>query len=741
MSLGFITRLFPFIAWLREYSLRHLRLDAVGGVTVALVLIPQSMAYAQLAGLPAYYGLYAAFLPPTVAALFGSSRQLATGPVAIVSLMTAAALEPIAVAGSEAFIAYAILLALMVGLFQLALGILRLGMIVNFLSHPVVSGFTNAAALIIASSQLSKVFGVSVDKGAHHYDTIINVVREAMTFTHLPTLAMAVLAFAIMIVLRRLNPKIPNVLLAVLVTTLLSWGLRFEKNDVISVAQISSEKVVLAIEEFNSTVESIESKSEARLQVQRTIDSLEQVQLAEVRPLLESHHALNLLDAELADLKEELSARRTWLRRCCLGNDRGANNGTWFLLGPEGSDNDETGGGRWRINIANGLIDAEAVMIAEGGAVVGTIPKGLPRFSVPQFDFSIALHLFSAAMVIALLGFMEAISIAKAMAARTGQRLDVNQELIGQGLANLAGSFFRSYAVSGSFSRSAVNIQAGAVSGLSNVVSSVVVVVVLLFLTPLLYHLPQASLAAIIMVAVIGLVNVKSFVHAWRAQWHDGLISIITFVTTLVFAPHLDRGIMIGVALSLLFYLLRNTRPAVAMLSLHIDGSYRNRDRFELAQCPYVAVIRYSGSLVFCNVEFLENQVIDTIEKTPKLRHLLLVGNGINELDTSGVDALSTIIDRIRARGSGFSVSGLNDTVLDVMERTGLVAKIGENNFYRNVTRAIEGIWDETHTGITEPKCPLRVRPMKTFKVAEELKKSLAKQDLKKFGQDSEEDT
>src|SRR3989339_33245 len=223
-----LTRIFPFLAWFKKYSLEAFRIDAISGLTVALVLIPQSMAYAQLAGLPPYYGLYASFIPPMIAALFGSSRQLATGPVAVVSLMTAASLEPLATAGSEGFIAYAILMALMVGVFQFALGVLRLGLVVNFLSHPVVNGFTNAAAIIIASSQLSKMFGVDVDEASHHYETIMRVCSAASHYTLWPTFFMGPLAFAIMYGLKRIAPKIPNVRVAVVITTLISWGMAYE---------------------------------------------------------------------------------------------------------------------------------------------------------------------------------------------------------------------------------------------------------------------------------------------------------------------------------------------------------------------------------------------------------------------------------------------------------------------------------------------------------------------------------
>ncbi len=321
-------------------------------------------------------------------------------------------------------------------------------------------------------------------------------------------------------------------------------------------------------------------------------------------------------------------------------------------------------------------------------------------------------------MIISLLGFMEAISIAKAMAAKTGQRLDPNQELIGQGLSNIIGSMGRSYAVSGSFSRSAVNLQAGAVSGLSNVFSSLVVVIVLLFLTPLLYHLPQSVLAAIIMMAVIGLISVKTFIHSWRAQKYDGIIGVITFVCTLAFAPHLDRGIIIGVALSLILYLLRNMRPSLAMLSLHPDGTYRNQARFDLKQCDRIAVVRYAGSLFFANVSYLEEKVMDTVRAMPKLKHILIVGNGINELDASGEEILATLIDRLHAKGLGLSMSGLNDSVLDTMRRTGLLARIGEENLYPNVFRAVENIWESTHESGGELDCPLRVAPTKRLKVS-----------------------
>ena len=362
----------------------------------------------------------------------------------------------------------------------------------------------------------------------------------------------------------------------------------------------------------------------------------------------------------------------------------------------------------WRLKVGNNELDTSSLTFIGGGAVVGTIPRGLPGMKIPHFDFKIMLDLFPMAIIITLLGFMEAISIAKAMAARTGQRLDPNQELIGQGMSNIIGCFGQSYAVSGSFSRSAVNLQAGAFSGLSNVISSLFVMITLLFFTPLLYYLPQSVLAAIIIMAVIGLINIRGFVHSWKAQHYDGAISIITFIFTLAFAPHLDKGIIIGVALSLILYLLRGMRPTIAMLSKHPDGTFRNQARFNLKQCRHIAVIRYHGSLYFANVNYLEKQVLDEVAAMPDLKHVLIVGNGINELDASGEDMLSHLIDRLREAGYDLSISGLNDHVIDTMKRTFLYYKIGEDHLFRNATRAIDAIHAEAHKGSDESPCPLR---------------------------------
>ncbi|MCP4579239.1 MAG: SulP family inorganic anion transporter [Deltaproteobacteria bacterium] len=700
-----LTRVFPFLGWFKEYDLTSFRTDFISGLTVALVLIPQSMAYAQLAGLPPYFGLYASFLPPMVAALFGSSRQLATGPVAIVSLMTAASLEPLAIAGSPGYIAYAILLALTVGAFQFALGVLKLGLVVNFLSHPVVNGFTNAAAIIIASSQLSKIFGVYVDKAEHHYETIIRVIQSAWHYTHWPTLAMGALAFGIMYGLRRISPKIPNVLVAVVITTLISWSTGFQHNKTIDISSIQTPEIRTMVDEFNRLVTVIPSLAEKRTEGGKALDAADQNQ--DIIGVMDAEHDINVLTINMAKIHHDIHNVRHDIRNMLFEGVKQADGSLKFYLKdalPQGVEGD---GRTWRIKVGNNALKPDQLLMIGGGVVVGVIPSGLPTLSMPKVDMGIILHLLPYAAIISLLGFMEAISIAKAMAAKTGQRLDPNQELIGQGLGNILGAMGKSYPTSGSFSRSAVNLQSGAVSGLSSVFTSLTVVIALLFFTPLLYHLPQSVLAAVIMMAVIGLINVSGFVHAWEAQWYDGAIAIIAFISTLVFAPHLDRGIMIGVVLSIMVFLYKSMRPKMAFLSRDADHALRCASHHELKECEYIAMLRFDGSLFFANSSYLEDQVAEIMLRKKTLRHIILVSNGINDIDASGEETLSLLVDRIRSTSLDISLSGVNETVMKVLKRTHFIAKVGEDHIYTTMEKAIQSVHEKTHRGGDEKTCPL----------------------------------
>ncbi len=567
-----IKRLFPFVGWFPIKG-TALRADLIAGITVALVLIPQSMAYAQLAGLPPYYGLYAAFLPGMVAALFGSSKQLATGPVAVVSLLTASALMPFADIGSERFIALAILMAMLVGLFQLALGVFKLGVVVNFLSHPVILGFTNAAAIIIGMSQLSKIFGVKMGRSESFIHDIWDVIQQ-VDHTHLPTLTFGIGAFAIMWLLRKYLPKIPNVLIAVGLTTAISWAIGFE---------------------------------------------------------------------------------------------------------------------------------------GMGGRVVGTIPEGVPKLALPNFDLEMIRHLLPSAVVISLVGFMEAISIAKAVASQTRDRVDPNQELIGQGLANMIGSLGQAYPASGSFSRTAVNFNAGAHTGMSSVFTAIMVLITLLFLTPLLYHLPQAVLAAVIMMAVLGLIRFKSAVHAWNANKHDGIAAVVTFVATLGFAPHLDKGIMVGAGLAMGLYLYRTMRPRVAHLGRYEDGTLRDlRIHPHLPTDERIIVIRYDGELYFANVSYFEDIILQAVSEKPEANYVLVVGDGINELDASGERVLHHLVERLRGNGITLVFSGLKRQVLQVMRRTRLYDNVGDENIFATEDMALANIYDRLSDGQFCPLMPHR---------------------------------
>jgi len=696
---------FPFLAWLKNYNFEKFRIDGVAGLTVALVLIPQSMAYAQLAGLPPYYGLYASFIPPMLAALFGSSHQLATGPVAVVSLMTAASLEPLAIAGSEGYIVYAILLALIVGLFQFSLGVLRLGLIVNFLSHPVVNGFTNAAAIIIASSQLSKLFGVYVDKSEHHYETIINVCKAAIQYTHWFTLFMGVLAFIIMYGLNRISPKIPNVLVAVLITILISTFTGFEHNTIVDIKRIKSPNTLALISQFNNAVKSIAPFADKRAQINSVLKKAENNH--DIIGMHDAQYKINLTNIEMTRLKELAHDLREQIR-CLFFEGVHEKNELVFYLKDDIPNTLKGDGRTWRIKIGNKPLQENNLLIMGGGSVVGDIPRGLPAFTVPAINLQIILQLLPYAAIISLLGFMEAISIAKAMAAKTGQRLDPNQELIGQGLANIIGALGKSYPVSGSFSRSAVNLQAGAVTGLSSVVTSFTVIIVLLFFTSYLYNLPQSVLAAVIMMAVIGLVNVRGFIHAWKAQWYDGAISIITFICTLAFAPHLDKGIIVGVGLSLIVFLYKSMRPNVSYLSRHKDDSLRDSIIFGLEECAHIAVVRFDAPLFFANASYLEDQISEIRQNMEGLRHIHIVCNGINDIDASGEEALSLIIERIRSANLGISFSGINESVVKVFKRTHLLEKIGTENIYPTMEKAIYAIHEYSHLESHELSCPLR---------------------------------
>jgi len=693
-TLGHIKNPFKLPVWLTELKNKDvLQKDFIAGLTVALVLIPQSMAYAQLAGLPAHYGLYASLLPPVIAAFFGSSRHLSTGPVAMVSLMTAAALEPLATAGGEAFLGYAVLLALMVGIFQLVLGMFRLGVLLNFLSHPVILGFVNAAAIIIATSQLGKLFGVSADKGEHHYEFVINTITAATEQTHWPTLGMALIAFAIMYGVRHYKPKLPAVLIAVIVTTILAWLFGFAQHSTVNLEQVANKKIRIALMYDSIQAKHIANLREKYISAQQEYADMAGGKEREDETLLEARQQLEQIAFRIEQLKEQGMAQHKELFATPLYS---IGKGEQMKLYTREEIKNLTGESRkiymqdWHIiSYQNDLVELQA-----GGKVIGKIPKGLPGFEMPSFDLSAITHLIGATIAISLIGFMEAISIAKAMATKTRQHLSANRELMGQGMSNIVGSMFHAYPVSGSFSRSAVNINAGAVTGFSSVVTALAVTTTLLFLTPLLYYLPQATLAVVIIVAVSGLIHIKPMIHAWQANRHDGIVTMVSFVFTLALAPELEMGILFGMLLSLVLLLFRLMKPRVAFPA--------HNERLLPAEAVATGALddgrivrmRFEGSLVFANVAFFEEQLQKMLSSTPNLQVLIIDGVSIREVDASGDEMLREYVRRLTELGIKVLFTRIRVPILEMFKRTHLFDDVGKENFHRNPPDVFRYAWE-----------------------------------------------
>jgi SulP family sulfate permease len=685
-----LARFLPFLRWF-PLKADTVKPDFLAGITVALVLIPQSMAYAQLAGLPAYYGLYAAFLPVAIASMMGSSNFLGTGPVAVVSLLTASSLAPLAAPGSGQFVALAILLALLVGIVQLSLGLFKLGVVVNFLSHPVIVGFTNAAAIIIGLSQVSKLFGVSMGRSENFMKDIWGVALQ-IGDTHLPTLAMGVLAIAMMWAIKRYRPKWPGVLIAVVVTTTLSWAIGFEKNASGRIEQVADFELRTMISEVAAITARHEELVAGKAQKAAELKTAQHEHGKHSPQAARLEYEIELAGIEAEATEKEVAKLRKALRAVPVVRVADGDGATLTVHSadrlPAGLSTD---GEVYRIR----GIKADEFKLVGGGEVVGKVPEGLPALQMPTINLDALGSLLSAAIVISLVGFMEAISIAKALATKAKQKVDPNQELIGQGLANIVGGFTQAFPVSGSFSRSAVNFNAGARSGLSAVITALFVLLTLLFLTPLLYHLPQAVLAAIIIMAVIGLVNFAAVKHAWHASRHDGVAAIVTFVATLLVAPHLDKGIMIGAGLAIVLYLYRTMTPRVAQLGRFSDGTLRDtKVNPDLPTSPHIIAIRFDGSLYFANVAYFEDTILEAVAAKPNAEYVLVVGDAINQLDASGEEVVHHLVSRLRDGGMQIVFSGLKKQVLDVMRHTGLFELVGQENIFATEDQAIAAIYE-----------------------------------------------
>ncbi|MRR49738.1 MAG: SulP family inorganic anion transporter [Rhodocyclaceae bacterium] len=682
-----LLRLFPFLAWFPINSI-ILRGDLIAGITGGLVLVPKAMAYAQLSGLPVYFGLYTAFVPAILGALWGSSRQLATGPVAIISLMTAAAVTPLAVPFTEDYIGLALLLTLMVGVIQFALGAIKLGTIVNFVSHPVILGFMNAAAIIIAASQLDMLLGIPKGRS----DSFLADMWEMLGYlpqTHLPTLAMSAFALALMLVLKKISVlSKPSVLIAVVITTVVSVAIGFEHKSKAKPEQImdaAAKELVAGYAAADQQIKTLSTELTAKSGQLRATEKA-----GDARAAADLRHEIDLARLTLSSLESQNKVRNRQINRLHFEQSK-ATEGEPARLYVKGTvpAGVETDGRDWHIK----KIEKGEMRLMGGGDVVGNIPSGLPSFRLPTLTLDAILSLLSAAIIVALVAFMESISMAKAMATKSKQKIDPNQELIGQGLSNLGGAFFQAYPACGSFTGSAINLQAGAKTGFAMVFNGIFVAVVLLFLTPYLYHLPKAVLAVIILLAVTGLVTPAALKHTWQASKLDGVVALVTFVVTLLAAPHLDKGIMVGAGLALVLFLYNTMKPRVAILGRYSDGTLRDAKVNNLPSSDVVTAIRFDGRLYFANVSYFEDAVLGAVAENPKAPYVLIVGDGINDLDASGEEVIHHLVERLNESGVVVLFSGLKKQVLDVMRATGLWDLIGEKRFFSTAEQALERIY------------------------------------------------
>ncbi|WP_299156934.1 solute carrier family 26 protein [uncultured Tenacibaculum sp.] len=550
-----IKKLIPILEWLPNYKKSQLRGDVVAGLTVAIVLIPQGIAYALIAGLPPIYGLYAALVPQLMYAIFGSSRQVAIGPVAMDSLIVATGVSTLALIGSESYIAIAILLALMVGGIQFLMGIFRLGFIVNFLSRPVIIGFTSAVAFIIGLNQFRNLLGVEFLQSDQVHILLEDIFNRFLYF-NTPTAIIGVIACIIIMVFRKINKKIPNALVVVVLG-------------------------IVAIRFF----------------------------------------------------------------------------GNYF---------------------------AEVAIVKE-------IPSGLPAFKMPVIDIALIRELFPIAATLVMVGYLEIISIGKTLEAKQDEyRVRPNQELVALGLSNIVGSLFQSYPSTSSFSRSAINEEAGGTTGVSAIVSAIVVVLTLLFLTPVFYHLPKTILAAIIIVAVFNLINIKEAKRLWKANNLDFWLLVATFFSTLFFG--IEYGILIGVGLSLIVLIFRTSRPYVIELGKVPNSDfYRNKNRFgEVVIDNEVLVFRFDAQLFYANSNYFRDKLEEMVEeKGETLKLIVLDAESINRVDSTGIEMLKERIKYYNKRNIEFYLAGVKGPVRDAFFRGGVLEVISLNHFFMRANGAV----------------------------------------------------
>lgn len=566
--------------WLPDYTRTALRGDATAGLTVGVMLIPQGMAYAVIAGVPPIYGLYAGLVPLLVYPFFGSSRHLALGPVSLDMIIIAAGVGALAQTGTDRYVALAILLTAMVGVIQVIMGTIQLGFVANLLSRPVIAGLTSAAAFIIAGSQIGNLIGVEVSR-SQYVHVLVQEAVQRVGEAHLLTLSIGGVCLAALVLLPRWAPLIPEALVVVIGSTLAGWGFGLDER---------------------------------------------------------------------------------------------------------------------------------------GVEVVGSIPKGLPMPELWSVGFSDLNALFPAAITLALVQFMKDVSLGRLFGSRHGYTIDANRELIGVGAGNLFGSLFQSIPASGSFSRSAVNDQAGAHTPLANIFAALIIALTLLFLTPLFYYLPMSALAAIIIVAGFSLIDLQEIRNLFKARRRDGYIALFTALSILFIG--IQEGILLGIGASVIIVLFRISRPNVAELG-HVPGTrlFRDLERFEQAvRLKDIMVLRVDASFSFANAEYFKDFILDKSEREGRTVDVVIVdGSSINDLDTTAIGALFSVVESLEEQDIELHLTGLIGPVREVVRRSGLYALLGVEKFHLDPHEAVVNVlerWDaqdgedrvERYFATTEPE-------------------------------------
>ncbi len=550
-----IKKVIPILEWLPKYNLSLFKDDFIAGTTVSIILIPQGIAYALIAGLPPIYGLYCALVPQIMYAVFGSSRQVAIGPVAMDSLIVATGVSTLALAGSESYISIAILLALIVGVIQFILGVFSLGFIVNFLSKPVITGFTSAVALTIGLNQFRNLLGIDLLQSDQIQYILIDIWNQ-IDRLNLQTTIIGFISIIIIITCKNIHKKIPNALIVIILG-------------------------IITMKYFGKTMSDV--------------------------------------------------------------------------------------------------------------AIIKDIPSGLPNFSIPELDLDQIRELLPIAFTLVMVGYLETISIGKSLEAKQDEyRVRPNQELIALGLSNIAGSFFKAYPSTSSFSRSAINAESGAKTGMASLISVIMVVITLLYFTPLFYYLPKTILSAIIIVAVFGLINIKEAAFLWKANNLDFWLLIATFISTLIFG--IEYGIIVGVSLSLIILIFRTSRPYVTELGKVPNSNfYRNKDRFEEVILEQdVLVFRFDAQLFYANASYFRDNLDEmTAKKGKALKLIILDSESINRIDSTGVEMLINQVQFYKKKGIEFYFAGVKGPVRDSLFNGGLLKIIDLNHFFMRANDAV----------------------------------------------------